>query len=576
MVSRVQARLHARAVVHRPGPDVPQTGRGELLVPRLPLAARPDADGPDLERGRLQLGLPAGRRADAAAARPRDHLPPRRHAHLRLAAAGERRARDRPAGQAPGARAAAVPAELRRDLGPDARGGQRELGLLQRPGPIGALPGRPAREPHPGAPVPQAGLRDPLPGHVPAAGELRRLLRHVHRARPRPGPDRQVPAGLRHQDHGDRPGAVEADHRGPRGRPGVRLRRERGRRDPGGAGRLRRPGRPVADQVRRLPAGLRLAHGGLLRHRAAELERGPDPGPRHDQDVPAEGHRARLRGGPGGGRRRSRGGRRRGQVHPHPGGAEALRQRPRLLPGGELPVVAGRPQLLHRPAHLAADAVGVPGHRGPGRRRPPGRHALPVLGGDHGRLLRPEVLRRVHQPGRAAQAVLRLLAAAPPHAAQGGRHHPGVGERPDPDRDLRPERPLPARRGGGPLRRRGQDADRRAGLQGHRPRHRPRPAQRRRTAPAQPRRGAGLRVHLAELDPGLRQDRRLRLRRRRHASPSPSTPTVGTATGPAWTRSSTQRWAGSPRTRSPPTSRPPRKRSARNSPPRRWTRTWPG
>ena len=62
----------------------------------------------------------------------------------------------------------------------------------------------------------------------------------------------------------------------------------------------------------------------------------------------------------------------------------------------------------------------------------------------------------------------------------------------------------------------GQDADRRARLQGHRPRDRPRPAQRRRTAPAQPGRGAGLRVHLAELDPGLRQDRRLRVRRRRH------------------------------------------------------------
>ena len=81
---------------------------------------------------------------------------------------------------------------------------------------------RPAGEPHPGPPVPQARLRDPLRGDVPAAGELRRLLQHVHRARPGPGPDRQVPAGLRHQDHGDRPGAVAADQRGPRGRPGVR------------------------------------------------------------------------------------------------------------------------------------------------------------------------------------------------------------------------------------------------------------------------------------------------------------------------------------------------------------------
>jgi len=39
-------------------------------------------DGADLERGRLQLVLAAGRRADAAASGPGDHLPPGRHAHL--------------------------------------------------------------------------------------------------------------------------------------------------------------------------------------------------------------------------------------------------------------------------------------------------------------------------------------------------------------------------------------------------------------------------------------------------------------------------------------------------------------
>ena len=100
--------------------------------------------------------------------------------------------------------------------GAHAGGGERELGLLQRRGPVRAVPDGPAGEPHPGPPVPQARLRDPLRGDVPAAGELRRLLQHVHRTRPGPGPDRQVPAGLRHQDHGDRPGAVEADQRGPR------------------------------------------------------------------------------------------------------------------------------------------------------------------------------------------------------------------------------------------------------------------------------------------------------------------------------------------------------------------------
>ena len=288
---------------------------------------------------------------------------------------------------------APVPAELRRDLGP--RCGRRST----RAGTTSAAWTCPRcrledlrREPDPGPPVPQAGLRDPLPGDVPAAGQLRRLLRHVHRARPGPGADRQVPAGLRHQDHGNRPGAVAADHRGPRGRAGGRLRRARGRRHAGGAGRPGRRGQHLADRVRRLPPGLRLAHRGLLRHRAAELDRGPDPGPRDDQDVPAEGHRARLRGGQERGHRGARGGSRRGPLHAHPGGAAALRRRPGLLPGGELPLVAGRPQLLHRPAHLAADAVGLPGDRRPGRRRPPGRHALPVLAGDHGRLGRAPAL----------------------------------------------------------------------------------------------------------------------------------------------------------------------------------------
>src|SRR5215813_1515347 len=68
-------------------------------------------------------------------------LPPRRHAHLRLAAAGDRRAGDRPAGPPAGAHAAAVPAELRRDLGAHAGGGERELGLLPRRGPVRTVPG---------------------------------------------------------------------------------------------------------------------------------------------------------------------------------------------------------------------------------------------------------------------------------------------------------------------------------------------------------------------------------------------------------------------------------------------------
>ena len=80
----------------------------------------------------------------------------------------------------------------------------------------------------------------------------------------------------------------------------------------GRAGRPGRRGWHLADQVRRFPPGLRLAHRRVLRRRAAELDRGPDPGPRDDQDVPAEGHRARLRGGQERGHRGARGGRRRG------------------------------------------------------------------------------------------------------------------------------------------------------------------------------------------------------------------------------------------------------------------------
>ena len=130
---------------------------------------------------------------------------------------------------------------------------ERELGLLPRRRPLRAVPGATCGRPRPGPPVPQARLRDPLRGHVPDAGQLPRLLRHVRRAGPRPGPDRQVPAGRGHQDHGDRPGAVEADHRGPPRRPGAGVRRPRARRDARRAVRARRLRRHLADRLRRLP-----------------------------------------------------------------------------------------------------------------------------------------------------------------------------------------------------------------------------------------------------------------------------------------------------------------------------------
>src|SRR5437762_3087076 len=86
---------------------------------------------------------------------------------------------------------------------------------------------------------------------------------------------------------GGEPGA----RRGPCGRAGPGLEQPGARRDPGGAGRPQRRRRHLADAVRPLPGGLGLADRGLVGRRAAELDRGGHPGPGHDQDVPAEGHR---------------------------------------------------------------------------------------------------------------------------------------------------------------------------------------------------------------------------------------------------------------------------------------------
>ena len=65
----------------------------------------------------------------------------------------------------------------------------------------------------------------------------------------------------------------------------------------GRAVRARRPGRPVADRLRRLPRRLRAPPGRHLRRRAAQLDRGQHQPAGHGQDLPAPGDRPRLRGG---------------------------------------------------------------------------------------------------------------------------------------------------------------------------------------------------------------------------------------------------------------------------------------
>ena len=145
------------------------------------------------------------------------------------------------------------------------------------------------------------------------------------------------------------------------------------------------------------------------------------------------------------------------------------------------------------------------------------RHALPVLAGAHGRRRRPHALPgRAEEPGRRAPPVLRPLARPAQRDAQGAGHDPRGRRGPDPHRDLRAEPGVD--QGRAEPRRRQADGDegRRRG-QGHRPRHRPRPAVLRRDAPPRARLDPGLRVDVAELDAGVRQDRGRGLRRRRHA-----------------------------------------------------------
>ena len=155
--------------------------------------------------------------------------------------------------------------------------------------------------------------------------------------------------------------------------------------EPGDAARralgARRLGVAVAHRLRRLPRRLRPPPGRDLRRRAAELDRGQHQRVRQHQDLPAEGRRPRFRCRPAQRPRGAGRGHRDRSLRSHQGGAGRVRRRPRRQPGRQLPVVAGRPQLLHRPEGHAAPPARLPGARAARGRRPQGRHALPVLAG---------------------------------------------------------------------------------------------------------------------------------------------------------------------------------------------------
>jgi hypothetical protein len=150
---------------------------------------------------------------------------------------------------------------------------------------------------------------------------------------------------------------------------------------------------------------------------------------------------------------------------------------------GELPVVAGRPQLLHGPQGVASDAVGLPGHRRARRSGQLGRHVLPVLAREHEARLRREDLRRLPDDHRGAEAVLRPLARAPRQHAEDARDDPGHRRRPDPHRDLRPQPGLPPDDQGRWLGRGHPVTQGHRGVQGHRARYRPGAVQCGRAAP---------------------------------------------------------------------------------------------
>ena len=205
------------------GVPVQARRRERVLVPRLPLVARPDPAGRHpVERRRLLLGHPARGGEPAAAARARRDLPLRRHPPLRLA----RSRRPTRARSAPGPTAWRVnlPHFLQNyraiwDAGRDELEATWDYfqGVDLAPCPPATCATCSAR----------AAATTSAPWRSTSTSCTRCWSTSWASTAPapsmgiNPNRDRQVPPGRGHQDHGDRPRAVPARDARP-GRPGCR------------------------------------------------------------------------------------------------------------------------------------------------------------------------------------------------------------------------------------------------------------------------------------------------------------------------------------------------------------------
>ena len=109
-----------------------------------------------------------------------------------------------------------------------------------------------------------------------------------------PGNIAKMLQGRDSQDHGDRPGDVGSRRRGQAARH-RRPVRARARPDPRRAVEGRRQRIRLADQVRRLPEGPRMAHRGHRRHQHPVVDREPGVAARPAAQLRADGRAARLR-----------------------------------------------------------------------------------------------------------------------------------------------------------------------------------------------------------------------------------------------------------------------------------------
>ena len=456
-----------------------------------------------MERRRLLLGHPE-RVGDPAAARPAAASPAGSPAPTSTARRSPRPTRARSA-RGPTGSARNLPhflPELPRHLG----GGPRRAG-----GDLGLLPGRRPRRGADGRPRRAASSRAAATTSAPWRSTSTSCTRcwSTSSASTAPAPSwASTPTWSASSSRARTPrswswtGSCTGSRSRP-ARPGSRagLRRPRARRAARRAVGARRLRVAVAHRLRRLPRRLRPPRRRHLRRRAAELDRGQHQPARHvktfllkedDHDFEAAARNALAE--------------RDEAIDDRPlradqGGAGRVRRRPGRQPGGELPVVAGRPQLLHRPQGHAAAAARLPG-AGPAASDADHtrRHALPVLA-------RAARRRRRASPTRAScKSLVADRRQYFDHWHDRRSEMPKVlGTVPESVED-----PVLIEIFGinpGSLRAvQNPDAANQttltgvAAAAGQRHRHRPRAAELRRAAPARARRDPGLRVDLAELD----------------------------------------------------------------------------